>query len=104
MKTVVFMGSSKRALDAFPEQAHAVARSELGRLRRGMNPQHYRPMRDMPQGVCEIKIDIGTAWRVMYVANRKEAIYVLHCFQKKTERTSEKDKDLARRRYKRIGR
>ena len=104
MKAIIFMGSSKRRLDAFPEPAHAVARSELGRLRRGMNPMHYRPMKDMPQGVCEIKIDIGTAWRVMYVANRKEAVYVLHCFQKKTRQTSKKDIDLAKRRYKAIGR
>ena len=103
MKAIVYMGSSERDLFAFPAKAYDTAQAELRLLRHGANPTHYRPMKDMPPGVCEIRINIGTAWRVMYVANRKEAIYVLHCFQKKTERTSKKDIDLAVRRYKQIG-
>lgn len=39
---------------------------------------------------------------VMYVATFKEAIYVLHCFQKKTEATAESDKDIAEARYRAI--
>ena len=39
----------------------------------------------------EIRIRIGGAWRVVYVANREEAVYVLHAFQKKTQRTSRRD-------------
>ena len=34
-------------------------------------------------------------YRVMYVAKFEEAIYVLHCFQKKTQATSKQDKDIA---------
>ena len=40
------------------------------------------------------------AFRVMYVANFEDAIYVLHCFKKKTQKTSQKDKDLSVQRYK----
>ena len=40
------------------------------------------------------------AFRVMYVAKFEDAIYVLHCFKKKTQKTSQKDKDLSTERYK----
>jgi len=39
------------------------------------------------------------AYRVIYVAKFADAIYVLHCFQKKTEKTSKADLDLAAKRY-----
>jgi phage-related protein len=35
----------------------------------------------------------------MYIAKFEEAIYVLHCFQKKTQATSKHDKDIAEARY-----
>ena len=40
------------------------------------------------------------AFRVMYVAKFEDAIYVLHCFKKKTQKTSQKDKDLSTQRCK----
>jgi phage-related protein len=39
----------------------------------------------------------------IYVANRADAIYVLHCFQKASQKTPKPDLDLAVRRYKLIG-
>ena len=36
---------------------------------------------------------------VIYVAKFADAIYVLHCFQKKAQRTSKADLDLATKRY-----
>ena len=35
----------------------------------------------------------------MYVAKFEEAVYVLHCFKKKTNATSKQDKALAKARY-----
>ncbi len=35
----------------------------------------------------------------MYIAKFTEAVYVLHCFQKKTEKTSKADMELAATRY-----
>ena len=43
-----------------------------------------------------------TAYRVIYLAARPQAVYVLHCFQKKTEKTSQHDIDLAKTRFKAI--
>jgi phage-related protein len=38
----------------------------------------------------------------MYVAKFEEAVYVLHCFQKKTQATNLKDKRIAEARYRAI--
>lgn len=52
------------------------------------------------QGVQEIRIrDAAGAFRVIYIAKFADAIYVLHCFQKKTQRTAKTDLELAVRRY-----
>ena len=52
-------------------------------------------------GVREIRIhDVDGAFRVVYVARFADAIYVLHCFQKKTQQTAKRDIDLARKRFK----
>jgi len=53
------------------------------------------------KGVKEIRIwDEAGTFRVVYVAKLEDAVYVLHCFQKKTQRTSKADIDLATDRYK----
>lgn len=57
-------------------------------------------MNTVGQGVREIRIrDATGAFRVMHVAKFADAVYVLHCFQKKTEKTSKADLDLAAKRY-----
>ncbi len=57
-------------------------------------------MTTVGQGVQEIRIrDEAGAFRVIYVAKFATAIYVLHCFQKKTQATSKADLDLAEKRY-----
>ncbi len=38
----------------------------------------------------------------MYVAKFEEAIYVLHCFQKKSQATSEQDRAIAAARYRAV--
>jgi phage-related protein len=54
-------------------------------------------------GVREIRIrEISGAFRVIYLASRAEGIYVLHCFQKKSETTAQQDIELARKRLKAI--
>jgi len=57
-------------------------------------------MKGVGQGVKEIRIrDETGAFRVIYVAKFADAIYVLHCFQKKTRATSKGDVDVATKRY-----
>ncbi len=49
-------------------------------------------------GVVEIRVRIGGAFRLMYIAKFAEAVYVLHVFQKKTQKTSPLDLALAKAR------
>jgi len=54
-------------------------------------------------GVREIRVrDEQGIFRVIYVAKFADAVFVLHCFQKKTQKTSKADLDLASRRYKEL--
>ncbi len=54
-------------------------------------------------GVKEIRIwDEAGTFRVIYLAKLADAVYVLHCFQKKTQQTSERDIRLARKRFKEL--
>jgi phage-related protein len=60
-------------------------------------------MNTIRQGVREIRIrDEAGAFRVVYIAKFLESIYVLHCFQKKTQQTSQSDLDLAKQRYREL--
>ena len=60
-------------------------------------------MKTIGSGVTEIRIHDATgAFRVIYVAKLEDAIYVLRCFQKKSQKTSRADIDLATRRYKQV--
>jgi len=56
-------------------------------------------------GVEEIRVrdDVG-AFRMVYLATRPEGVYVLHCLQKKTQKTSRSDRELAKKRLKAIAR
>ncbi len=57
----------------------------------------------MGAGTKEIRIsDAAGISRVMYVAKFEEAIYVLHCFQKKIEATTKHDKSIAEARYRAV--
>ncbi len=51
-------------------------------------------------GVREIRIrETNGAFRILYLTKMADAIYVLHCFEKKTQKTSQADLELAAMRY-----
>jgi phage-related protein len=103
MKPVVFRGDSLDALRAFPDEARQDAGFQIHKVQNGENPDDWKPMATIGPGVREIRIrDEAGAFRVIYLAKLEDAIYILHCFQKKTQTTSEKDKELARKRYKEL--
>jgi phage-related protein len=96
MKPVVFLGDSRQHVRAFPDGARQQAGFELHLLQHGLEPSDWRPMKSIGAGVREIRIrDHAGAFRLIYVANIGDAIYVLHAFQKKTQATSKRDLDLA---------
>jgi len=67
----------------------------------GGDPDDWRPM-NIGLGVKEVRIQRGGQFRVVYVAKFKDAIHVLHAFQKKTQKTTKRDLEIARNRYNEI--
>jgi phage-related protein len=66
----------------------------------GVNQDDWKPMNRVGRGVREIRIrDTAGVFRVIYVAKFDDAVYVLHCFQKRTQKTSKADLNLAAQRY-----
>jgi phage-related protein len=100
VKPVRFVGSAKQDLSAFPEQARSRAGYEIFVVQSGRDPDDWKPLVGVGSGVREIRIrDEAGAFRVIYVAKFADAIYVLHAFQKKTQKTAKTDLELAARRY-----
>jgi phage-related protein len=72
-------------------------------VQEGEDPDDWKPMASIGPGVREIRIrDADGAFRVIYVAAFVRSVFVLHCFQKKTQKTSAGDIELAKRRYKEL--
>jgi phage-related protein len=103
MKQVVWMGSSREDLRAFPREARREIGYQLEHVQEGVAPDDWKPMSAVGPGVREIRVQESSgAFRCIYLAKRPEGIYVLHCFQKKTRKTSRLDLHLAERRFKAI--
>jgi len=64
-------------------------------------PDDWKPLKTIGKGVSEIRIrDESGAYRIIYIARLLDAVYVLHAFQKKTQKTRDVDLNLAKRRLK----
>ena len=101
MKPITFLGDSLEELRAFPQGARRVAGMQLDKVQRGLAPDNWKPMKTVGPGVCEIRVkDEAGIYRVIYIATFAEAVYVLHTFQKKTQKTAKSDLDLAKARLK----
>jgi phage-related protein len=69
----------------------------------GGNPDDWKPMPSIGPGVREIRIrDAAGAYRVIYVAKLAKMVVVLHCFQKKSAKTSKPDLLLAKSRFQEV--
>ena len=99
------MGSSREDLREFPEAVQDSVGFELYRVQCGLEPRDWKSLTSIGSGVKEIRVRDETGiFRVIYLATRPEGVYVLHCFQKKTQRTSRSDLELATKRFKAIAR
>jgi len=87
---------------AFPPNARRDAGYQLYRVQVGHDPSDWKPMPRVGPGVREIRIHAEGEHRVLYLATRPEAVYVLHAFVKKHQRTPKLDVDLARARLKEL--
>jgi phage-related protein len=96
-KVIEFRGSALTDLREFPIRREAGY--QLDQVQHGGDPDDWKPMNTVGRGVREIRIrDESGAFRVIYIAKFAGVVYVLHCFQKKTQKTSGADLDLAAKR------
>jgi phage-related protein len=102
-KEIRWVGSSLDDLLAFPKAPRKEVGFQLGKVQAGLDPTDWKPFDEVGAGTREIRIgDAKGIFRVMYVAKFEEAVYVLHCFQKKTQATSKQDRDIAAARYRAV--
>lgn len=103
MKTLNWVGSSRKDLQDFPDSAQRSAGFQLRRVQDGRDPSDWKPMPTVGAGVREIRLQEEEGiFRVLYVTNIGDVVHVLHAFQKKTAKTSKTDIDLAQRRFRDI--
>jgi phage-related protein len=102
-KEIRWIGSAYDDLLSFPSCVRRQAGFQLGKIQAGLEPEDWKPFDEVGAGTREIRLrEAGGAFRVMYVVKFEEAVYVLHCFQKKTGRTPNGDKRIAAARYRAI--
>jgi phage-related protein len=105
MKPIIFLGDSLDRVRSFPQQARRNVGFQLDRVQRGLDPDDWKPMKAIGTGVREIRVrDATGAYRVVYVMNFADAVYVLHAFQKKTQRTLARDLAIAQSRFREMKR
>lgn len=62
----------------------------------------WKPMPVVGPGAREIRIRVLGEWRVIYVARFANAVYVLHAFHKKSQKTRREDIELAQQRLREV--
>lgn len=99
MKELEFCGTALDDLREFNVSVRQRMGQQLLLVQRGLEPDDWKPMTSIGSGVREIRVkDSAGAFRTIYIAKLPEAVYVLHCSQKKTQKTSQRDLDIAKTR------
>lgn len=104
MKEIRFLGTSLDAIKDFTDKAKQDAGYQLHKVQSGDDPDNWKPMNTVGQGVREIRIKDGVQHRIIYTASIGDYVYVLHAFVKKTQQTAKRDIDLARQRLAELNR
>jgi phage-related protein len=103
LRRLVWMGNSKRSIQAFPGGAQKIIGDELQLIQFGGMPKDAKPFKGLGSGIFEIAVQfIGDAYRTVVAVQLGEKIYVLHAFQKKSKKgiaTPKREVDLIKQRY-----
>jgi len=103
LKPVAWVGSSFDDLRCFPPIVRKDAGYQLHRLQSGLEAADWKSMPEIGRGVEELRLRCASGiYRIIYLSRIGDAVFVLHCFSKKTQRTAEHDKQIARVRYQAI--
>jgi phage-related protein len=103
-RPVFWVASSKKDLLAMPEPAIRAIGVALGVAQYGGKYRSAKPWKGEGPGVLEVVEDFdGDTFRAIYTVKFAKAVYVLHCFQKKSPtgiKTAKSDIELVGRRLK----
>lgn len=100
MKSVAWVGSARKDLqENFSSEARKEAGYQIYRIQMGSDPKDWKPMLGIGPGVREIRIHMENEYRILYIAGFEDALYILHAFVKKTQKTSRRDLELAKERF-----
>jgi len=103
LKDIWWEGSSKDDLMAFPDDAKHLMGYQLHIVQSGEMPDDWKPLKGLGKdvtGIYEIRINVDkNIYRSAYVTKFSGVVAVLHCWQKKTQQTSQADKELIVSRY-----
>ena len=103
MKELDFLGDSRAVIRSFPMTVKWKIGGQLYLVQSGLDPHDWKPMTSIGPGVREIRVrDISGAYRVIYVTNIGDQMYVLHAFIKKTHSAPQREIDLAQKRLKEL--
>ena len=102
-KTIYWIGSSKEDLLEFPEEVRRKAGFQLRKIQSRLEPDDWKALDNIDAGIKEIRLrDNVGIYRVIYVAKFENAVYVLHCFQKKTMLITKQNKEVIITRYRAV--
>jgi phage-related protein len=104
IRPLVWLGNSKKTIQAFPKGAQKLIGDELQLIQFCGMPKNAKPLKGVGSGVFEIALRYATgAFRTVLAVQLGKKIYVLHVFQKKSKRgiaTPKQEIDLIKQRYK----
>ncbi len=89
LKPLRFRGDSDVVLAGFRKDVRREMGFNLHLVQSGGLPDEFKTMSIVGAGVQEIRVkDPNGIFRAFYVAKFADAVYVLHCFEKKTQKTN----------------
>jgi len=101
LKPAVFIGTSRKDLQAFPVKVRSELGQALFEAQLGEHPRNAKPLKGL-SGVLEISDSHdGDAYRAVYTVRFEGVLYILHAFQKKSTSgiaTPQRHLDLIRKR------
>ena len=88
IKDVLWIGSSRKDLKAFPDYVQDVIGYALYKAQKGLKPPEAKVLAGFGDaGVLEIVGDYQTdTYRAVYTVRFSDLVYVLHAFQKKSKK------------------
>lgn len=103
VRSVVWLGDSRRQVKSFPPEVRRSIGSALYDAQKGEKAPSAKPFKGVGSGVFEIAVRFKTdAYRLVYAVQIGTRLYVLHAFQKKSKsgiKTPLQDVEVITRRY-----